>query len=326
MKAGALFRRVVLFVAIAAGTAPASDPTYQIKGKILQPDGKSFGRWAIVFLSSATTPFATRAIGDTGGSFGFKNLSAGTYNLTVAIPRVGEITKTIEVSPNFADAKRVVRTTLVFDRSTVSSKPLHKVSAAALAIPDNANREYNRAMECLERKDVDGAIEKLRRALKIAPRFPAALNALGTISYQLKQYPAAEEYFRNALQIDPEAYEPLVNLAGTLLSLERCGDALSWNLRAVNARPNDPLAQSQLGRNYFCLGQYEHAETHLKQAKALDASHFSFPQLVLARVYREFKNWPAAVNELEEFLKLHPDSKFAGYARQDLADVRTRLP
>jgi Tfp pilus assembly protein PilF len=326
MKAGALLIRVLLLVAIAASTASATELTYQLKGKVLQPNGSSFGRWSLIFLTSANAPFSTHAIGDIGGSFEFKNLSPGTYNLTVAMPRIGEITRTIVISPNFADAKKIVRMKVVFDRSAVNSKPAHRVSAAALSIPENANREYRRAMERLEKKDADGALQHLRRAVEIAPRFGAALNALGSILYQKKEFETAEEYFRQALRVDPGSYEPLINLAGTLISLQRCEDALSWNLEAVTVRPNDPLAQAQLGRDYFCLGRYDQAEVHLKQAKALDPSHFSYPQLVLARVYREFQNWPAARNELEEFLKLHPGSEYTAYALRDLADVCTHIP
>jgi tetratricopeptide (TPR) repeat protein len=325
MRAGRL-AAVLLFVSFAANAALPAESVYHLKGKVQQANGKSFGRWVVVFLSSTSTPFARRTIGDLGGNFGFKNLTPGTYSLTVMIPRVGEISRTIEISANFADAKRTVRPTLVFDRSSTNTKPSHKISAATLAIPDSALREFNRALDRLEKKDVEGTIQRLKRAIEIAPRFPAALNTLGTIYYKRKQYETAEQYFRAALNADPEAYDPLVNLGGTLLSLQRHEEALPYNLQAAKTRPNDPLAQSQLGNTYFGLRQYENAETHLKQAIALDPSHFSFPQLVLARVYFVIKNWPAAERELEEFLRLHPDSQYVDAVRHDLTEIRSTLP
>jgi tetratricopeptide (TPR) repeat protein len=101
---------------------------------------------------------------------------------------------------------------------------------------------------------------------------------------------------------------------------------LEINQRAVRARPDDALGQSQLGQSYYFLGRLDEAEKHLKEAKAIDPSHFSFPQLVLAELYQRRGNYPALVGELEEFLRLHPDSEEAPAVRTSLERVRARLP
>ena len=182
------------------------------------------------------------------------------------------------------------------------------------------------ALALAERRNFEGAVKRLKHAVEIAPRFSAAWNYLGTISYQAGAFAEAEGYFREALRQDWNAFDPLVNLGGTLLSLRRYEDSLTVNLQAVKARPNDALAQSQLGQSYFYLGQPEEAEVHLKQAKALDPAHFSFPQIVLAAIYRKRGNYVAAIKELEEFLSLHPDSTRAPYARQELDAIRAIAP
>ena len=196
---------------------------------------------------------------------------------------------------------------------------------AELAIPEKAEREFIRADEFLLRQDIKGAIEHLKKAVEIAPQYSIAWNKLGTIAYQTHQYRQAEEYFRKSLQTDPEAYSPLVNLGGTLLSLQLYEDSLQYNQAAVKAMPADALAHSQLGQSYFYLARLDDAEMHPKRAKALDPGHFSFPQLFLAEIYFRNNQLKAVIAELEELLKLHPDSDWAPRIREMLKFAQARL-
>ncbi|MFB3068480.1 MAG: tetratricopeptide repeat protein, partial [Acidobacteriota bacterium] len=137
-------------------------------------------------------------------------------------------------------------------------------------------------------------------------------------------YRQAEEHFREALQQEADLYPPLVNLGGALLSQGKLEESLPINLRAVETRPDDALAQSQLGQSYFFLGQLDSAERHLKQAKALDPRHFSFPQLVLAQIYQLRQDSPSLIGEFEEFLQYHPDSELVPQVTEWLRQARAR--
>ena len=103
-------------------------------------------------------------------------------------------------------------------------------------------------------------MKHLERAVAIAPQFANAWNNLGTIAYQTQKYSRAEECFREALEQDPDSYEPLVNLGGVLINLHKLDEAWSYNVNAVLARPNDALANAQLGMTYFESGAPELAE------------------------------------------------------------------
>jgi tetratricopeptide (TPR) repeat protein len=149
-----------------------------------------------------------------------------------------------------------------------------------------------------------------------------AWNYLGTIAYTTRRYADAESYFRKALEKDPDSYSPLVNLGGALLALDRTEESLEVNRKAVRAKPDDPLAQSQLGMSYYYLGRYEEAESHLKQAKSLDAGHFTLPQILLASIYERRRDPEAAIRELEDFLKRHPDSDRAPAVRIKIDALR----
>ena len=154
--------------------------------------------------------------------------------------------------------------------------------------------------------------------MNLAPHFVAAINRLGTVFHIQKDFLKAEQYFREALEKDPKAYSPLVNLGGTLLALGRFEQALEINQLAVAARPMDALANAQLGLSYVNLREDDKAVGYLMRTKQLDPQHFSFPQLALADIYQRQKKGELALQELREFVKLHPDDTQAKVIRKQI--------
>jgi Tfp pilus assembly protein PilF len=307
-------RRIWLFAVLAL---PCRG--YDLTGQVDPPAALS------VFLHGATAPFEASSASDPDGRFRFGKLAAGTYTLVVATAARGEVLQTIELSPGTVDSKGRLDIVLRIDAGKLEAEGGRgtgaTVSATVLSIPVRATKEYDEAQRCLTRSDSDCAAAHLRRAVELAPRFTAAWNQLGTIAYQTQQYSGAEEDFRKALEADPEAFEPLVNLGGVLLNLGRPREAIAYNQRAVARRPNDALANSQLGLSYFDLGEPGSAEKFLKIAVHLDPAHFSHPQLTLAEIYMQRGERESALAEWRDFLKRHPDSPQAETVRKKIADL-----
>ena len=287
-----------------AECAPAAG--YDLAGQIL-PEAV-----ASVSLHGATAPFESATLSDERGRFRFRKLAPGTYTLAVFQPARGESRQTVEVGPGVADSAGRVNVTLRLKSGRFESDDARRrsatVSARELSVPARARREYQEAQRCLSRPDVAGAVAHLRRAVEIAPRFSAAWNHLGTIAYQGRSYKEAEDNFRRGLAADPQAFEPLVNLGGVLLNLGRVDEALQYNLHAALRRPSDALANSQLGMSYFLSGSLDLAAKYLTLARQLDPAHFSHPQLLLSEIHLRRNEQAAAIEELEDFLRRHPDA------------------
>jgi tetratricopeptide (TPR) repeat protein len=295
----------------------AAPAQFELHGKVVRRDGKPFrDTRPDVILHSAAAPFMTRTRAGRNGGFRFKRLPQGNYVLIVVDTLAGELRKSIEIGPSFADSEQRIKTLVQFDRTVRRSD--HGVSAAELSIPEAARKEYAKAEQRLAAHDAPAAVSHLDRAVEIAPQFASAWNNLGAIAYQEKDYERAEECFREALKHDPRLFPPLVNLGGTLLSQRKLDEALETNITAVAQNPNDALAQAQLGQSYYYLEQLDRAEVHLRKAKTLDPNHVSYPQLLLSKVYQRLKQPAAAVRELQEFLALHPDSKLVPYVRRQI--------
>jgi tetratricopeptide (TPR) repeat protein len=313
----------VILILLAVPVLLAGEAKYEIAGQIL-PEGE-----AAVHLHGAVTPFSASTLSDTRGRFHFRDVLAGAYTLAIFIPSRGETRRTIEVGPSLADPKGRVAVKVEITDSELETEdaPRHRavVSTRELSIPDRARKEYYEAQKKLSRREVSAAIQHLERAVEIAPQFSAAWNNLGTIAYQSRRFQDAERYFRHSLEQDANAFEPLVNLGGVLLTLGKLDEALQFNLYAVISRPNDALANSQLGMTYFAVNSLQLAEKYLRIAKRLDPAHFSHPQLTLADLYLRQNQRPRAITELEEFLQQHPDWPQADHLRATIARLRDGL-
>lgn len=292
---------------------------YELTGRIEPPAAVP------VFLQGATTPFETSTVSDLSGHFRFRKLPAGTYMLAISTAARGEVRQTIELSPGTVNSKGHLDLVLRIDDSRLELDGVHParatVSATVLSIPDRAVNEFEEAQRCLSRRDLDCTTGHLLRAVQIAPRFAGAWNQLGTIAYQTRRYSDAEANFRRALDADPDAFEPLVNLGGVLLNLARPGDALAYNRRAAARRPNDALANSQLGLSYLQLNDLDQAEKYLKVAIQLDPVHFSHPQLALAQIYMKRGDRKSAISALQGFLEQHPDAPEAATVREQIFEL-----
>jgi len=318
--------RGALLLAALACAVQAKTIGYQLHGRLVPPANAS------VWLNGATMPFEDSTLAGGDGRFRFGRLLAGTYTLGAFVPGRGEMRQTIEVGPTLADArgrielKVELRDELFEARDSLRRSAL--VPVRELAIPELARQDFEQARKKLSRRnagdvpDIKAAVALLERAVEMAPQFAQAWNYLGTIAYQSHDYLRAESSFRRALAADPEAFEPLVNLGGVLVNLQKLDEALAYNRHAALTRPGDALANSQLGMNYFYLGKLELGQRYLTVAAKLDPGHFSHPQLLLAEIFYRRQDHAAAADELAEFLRYHPDWPEAARINERIAWLR----
>ncbi len=297
-----------------------AEPKYEIQGAISPPVA------ATIALHSVKDPFRAEALAGDSGRFRMKNIPAGSYTVLVWAPGKGEAQRTIDVGPAQADSRNRVDLKLEFDESDFefsdSARTANTVSLTQLRIPDKAINEYQKAQAEFSKGNFEAGIKRIERSVEIAPRYAAAWNDLGAIRYKMGEYEKAEECFRRSLDADRDLYTPLVNLGGVLINLGRFKEALTYNQRAVAVRPADALANAQLGQAYLQLGQPDNAMKYLEIAVKLDPGHFSNPQLFLAQIYARRGDRAHAVDELEGFLKVHPDYARANEVRAAIASLR----
>ena len=309
-------------------SSPAvNTPKYELYGQVrIGSKQKSRQAYAFVGLTGNQHPYSSSSWTSYGGRFRFRNLDPGSYTLLTEVNRRSEHRMTVEISPAMADEKGRILQVIILDPTSFHSlrrKP-QVISWRELSVSPKARSEYAEADKSLLKGQIENGIHYLERAIKIAPQFISALNRLGTVYYFRKEYSKAEQVFRRALTEDPKAFEPLINLGGTLLSAGKPEEALPYNLKAFEARSSDALASAQLGLNFVALHDDDRAVTYLVRTKQLDQLHFTQPQLVLAGIYQRKGQPEPALRELEEFIQLHPDSSEAKDIQRQIAQIKSR--
>ena len=262
-------------------------------------------------------------------AFAFRKLEPGAYALTVFEPQWGVTSRTVQVTLSLADGSGRVQVEIALERSEAARRRNlgreNSVSLGELAVSAKARAAFRASRRRLTKGDREGSIARLQQAVELSPGFVEAWNELGTLAYKADDYEQAEEYFRAALRHDPQAFAPLVNLGGALLSQQRIDDALPYNLMAQSMRPDDALANAQLGMNFFYKQEFDRARKHLVRAKEADRAHFSHPQFFLAEIHARAGKLQAARRELEELMRLHAGSPAAESARQALARLKAAM-
>lgn len=314
----------LLALVLWAFPASAEKDTLELRGRIVPPV-----KTAWIGLEAATQPFRAQTMTDFEGRFKFKDLRPGGYSLIFFHPRWGEQRRSVEVTPSFADGKNRIEVDFIVRRSKPAverhAEETHTVSVLELSVSDKARAEFLKGNQRAGKHDIEGAVQHLKKAVEISPQFVEAWNQLGTIAYQGAEYAQAEKYFREALLLQSDAFGPVVNMGAALLALGRYDEALGYNRYAETLRPDDALANSQLGRNHFLLGSHEDAIKYLRKAKGIDPGHFSLPQVTLAEIYSREGKVEAAIRELEDYVARHPDSQRAEATRQTLARLKAEL-
>jgi tetratricopeptide (TPR) repeat protein len=129
------------------------------------------------------------------------------------------------------------------------------------------------------------------------------LNGLGVALYNLGRYQEAEQRYREAIDIDPEFAEALVNLAALLQANPGAAEPLLR--RALKTNPKYPGARAMLGLILLSSGQEHEAKVALRKAlKVSPRDHFAL--LGLAHVARVEGRFDEAQSLLKRTLEISP--------------------
>ena len=117
--------------------------------------------------------------------------------------------------------------------------------------------------------------EKLRVWLVAHPNDPEVLFSLGLVEKRQGHYPAAEEFYRRAIQQDPQFSEAFSNLGNVYLAQKQTSLAIASYQQAADLNPNQ-------GAYYYNLYRAYSQETFLsgKTDKAFQKARQLDPQLI----------------------------------------------
>jgi len=154
------------------------------------------------------------------------------------------------------------------------------------------------------------AISKLRRVIGLDPNMMRAYNNLGLCFDALGQFDEAIQNFSRAIELNrrqeqPSPWPPL-NLAVSLISLNRFDEAVARLHEALTYNPKFPQGHYQLGLVLEKEGKFNEAIVPLQQATELDPL-YPEPHYTLGRIYQRQGKREEAQEQIEKFKKLRTE-------------------
>lgn len=298
-----------------------------IVGTVYSPEGLPIRTRMNLRLTSPTWGEII-ATTDDAGRFVFSGVGSGTY--TIVIDREKEYEPVSHQVDIVRERSTVPETYTVTIRlrpaENVRSKKPSVISVSNADVPKRAMEFYDRASKLAEAKDYRAAIQELKLAVAEYPKFVNAFNQIGVLHMQLNELEPADEAFKAALKIRPEAFEPLINRSVTLFRLTRFSDAESVLRKTLKINADSAVAYYYLGRTLNKTGRLEEAEIAYLNCVKKSPGEFRETHRLLAAIYLSRGASQLVVEQLETYLRLVPTAHDADNLRQVLEHSKRLAP
>lgn len=341
-----LFLLSVLFAATTTGFTQGVDRNqrpendYSIRGKLTYGTPTPPDHRVEVRLNRSGKQYVTSAYTDSIGNFEFRNLQPGTYYVNVEIADYEEVDQQVEVYSTVG-RNVVVNIFLQEKLKTVrreargfAGEDPDIVDVSQLAnLPKKAVKAYERGIK--ERGDgkIPAAIKSFEEATREGPTFYHAFNNLGILYQKNERFRDAEKSFRKALEINPRASQPSINLGslyvqeadarkseGPKVYGEILDQALDVLERTVKDHPRAAWAHYYLGAAYYKSDFFKEAEETLRKAVDLEPS-LSQARLMTINVFTKQQRWDDVLVQIKSFLSAFPDAP----ERTALLDMQDKI-
>lgn len=321
---------LVLLTALAGAAAgrTAQGVYHSVEGRVLARN-QAVSNIRVRLLRMPDMRPVTETFTRSEGNFEFRQLPTSEYVIETLETDKFEATatKVLLVPPDpdpRVPAPQHVMVIIDLPLKPVPGQPAPGVVAADIDtnVPKAALKHYRNGMKAISDKDSARAVSEFGAALKLHPSYYAARLEMGRELRLQKRYQESEEALRPLAQIAPKQPVPRIERGIALLSLGRREEAAAELQAAVALEEASWAAHFYLG---WALLEADgaKAEPHLRRALELDEEKAARAHLALARVAQEKGQRDVALEHLDAYVSLAPDSPDAEAARKLAARLRS---
>jgi tetratricopeptide (TPR) repeat protein len=235
------------------------------------------------------------------GAHYYLGLAYGTKNDVPQTRR--ELTEAVKLAPTMVDA----RTSLAGLHLAEGSYELAIEQAQAALRLNGRNLQAATILgdAYLRKNDLSKAKQTFEAIAKALPKEPLSRYRLGLIARNEKNDTMAVSYFEEALAVDPNAIEPLDQIAAIKVSQGKAKEARDRVQKQLELSPNNPVIYTLLGRLWQQAKDAGQAETAYKKAMSLDPQ-LPLSYISLGELYLSTGKQDEAAKEYEGALQKNP--------------------
>ena len=199
------------------------------------------------------------------------------------------------------------------------------VSVVELQMAGKGRAAFDKGSQMLDHGDAAHSIKYLQQAIAQNPQHYMAYYDLGVAHFRLAHQAEAEQSFQKAIDLTKGRFAlPQFGLGAILCQKAEFLQAEALLQRALELEPGSEVGKYYLGWAQFGLNRLIEAERTAAQALLHNPNLAQF-HFLLARIHIRQHNLPAALKDLESYLKLDPHKEdvktLAERIRRDIDDA-----
>jgi tetratricopeptide (TPR) repeat protein len=197
---------------------------------------------------------------------------------------------------------------LLYDKRRGMQQPSAAPEAVFVQdVPADARKLFEQGRDDIRKQDETG-VAKVEQALAMFPNYLDALELLGGVYFERKNYEKAYPYYLRAIDINPRSFTSFYNLGFSLYQVKQYPAALRASEAATTLDKANIMARLLYGTVLRITGDYLKAESELKAADSLAKGKIADVHMQLALLFNRTSRNQEAVTELKTYLKLEPES------------------
>ena len=307
---------------------------HEIRGKVYLPSGKTMDGTIEIELQSISNFSTLKVNTDRDGSFGFRNLAPGNYQVVVHAGEQFEDVREYVTLDTEAQGNVPIRPTpkvvtvpvyLQFKRGVVLRNEV--INAKWSTIPKETLDRFKHGVDLeQEGKKVEAEAE-LRKAIEKSPNFAPAHSELCKLALSNGNPDAAIESCRTAIRYDDSDFAAHLNLGVAYLRLKKYKEAEPELVNAAYMDRNAVTPHYYIGILFLAQNDYEVAQKAFETARDLGGAK-SLPSIhkYLGFIYMQKDMGKEAIQEFETYLKMSPKALDAEKVKKDISDIKAKQP
>lgn len=234
---------------------------------ITYPGEKPAGEHIDVLLQSAQGGTVAEIFTNNEGKATFQGVRPGTYVIRIRGIDIKETVTDVFTIDSFERSHHEYVRAVPLGAEGANESKLGALSVTELqAVPENARKEFEKGNEALAHGDHVNAIEHLRKAASLYPKFVRAYNNLAAAYMKTRDFSHAHEALDEALQADSENPLTKANLIRLALLEHKYTEAIPMVQSALAKDPNNGEFLFLMCEAQFFSGKYGRALIFARKA------------------------------------------------------------
>lgn len=306
-------KAVLIAIAFAAGWLAMQGFGWspnEIEVRVQSPDGRPVDHVPVFLLGDDYTEIGVRYT-DAGGRCYFRGLSQGTFYLQIDPIGNDYQRQTLRVemgdSMTSGGEKKLVEVMLRPRDLGATPSPADAILFHQ-RIPGDAQQALEQGSRSLDQNDVPAAQQQWKQALEIFPDYFEALDRLGTLYVQQQKYDVAIVLLHHATEVNKDSWHSYYGLGVAMCEIGQRRGGLAALKKAVELNPQSPNANMRFGLELAKdRNTAQEAIRALMAASRIAGNELPDAYFSLAKLYTEQKQFAEAAAALESYIGALPN-------------------